>query len=250
MPIHDWTRVSPNTFHAFHTAWIAELQRFLNRGTLPDGYYALAEQATGDVVPDVLTLQQIGPRDDSEERLSNQEETGGGIAVAQAPPRVSVHALSDEALSIAARRKQLVIRHSNGDRIVALIEIVSPGNKEKRAAVEAFVDKAVATLRAGFHLLIVDLFPPGALDPDGMHGVVWDAVGGSYTAPVGKPLTLAAYVASKAAECYVEPTSVGTALIDMPLFLNAGRYVNVPLEATYLAAYEGVPQRWRKVIEG
>lgn len=27
-------------------------------------------------------------------------------------------------------------------------------------------------------------------------------------------------------------------------------YINVPLEATYLGAYEGVPQRWKRVIEG
>jgi hypothetical protein len=25
--------------------------------------------------------------------------------------------------------------------------------------------------------------------------------------------------------------------------------VNVPLERTYLAAYEGLPQRWKRVIE-
>jgi hypothetical protein len=36
----------------------------------------------------------------------------------------------------------------------------------------------------------------------------------------------------------------------MPLFLTPERYVNVPLEETYLGAYEGVPQRWKRVIEG
>ncbi len=48
--------------------------------------------------------------------------------------------------------------------------------------------------------------------------------------------------------CYVEPTAVGTSLIDMPLFLTPDRYVNVPLEKTYLAAYDGLPQRWKRVI--
>ncbi len=36
----------------------------------------------------------------------------------------------------------------------------------------------------------------------------------------------------------------------MPLFLNPDRYVNVPLEATYLAAYRGMPAFWREVLEG
>ena len=35
----------------------------------------------------------------------------------------------------------------------------------------------------------------------------------------------------------------------MPLFLSTEGYINVPLEATYRAAYEGVPERWRRVIE-
>ena len=44
---------------------------------------------------------------------------------------------------------------------------------------------------------------------------------------------------------YVEPwTVVGRPLIDMPLFLEPDIYINVPLEATYMAAYRGVPNRW------
>jgi len=63
-------------------------------------------------------------------------------------------------------------------------------------------------------------------------------------------LTLAAYVSAGAVTCYVEPTAVGEELIPMPLFLDPGHYVNVPLESTYRAAYEGLPQRWTRVIEG
>ena len=44
MPIHDWTRVEDGIFHAFHHDWITELARTLNRGLLPDDYYALPEQ--------------------------------------------------------------------------------------------------------------------------------------------------------------------------------------------------------------
>src|SRR3954447_8617745 len=41
MPIHDWTRVDAGIFHAFHHGWIEELSRRLNRGLLPEDYYAL-----------------------------------------------------------------------------------------------------------------------------------------------------------------------------------------------------------------
>jgi hypothetical protein len=256
MPIHDWTRVTAGTFQAFHLAWIAEMQRVLNSQVLPSGYYALAEQVANQVVPDVLTLQDLGEPGSAQPGGTalggGDAEVNGaaGLAVATAPPRVAILDTVTEAMLLAARRRRLVIRHTTGDSIVALIEFVSPGNKEKRGAVRDFVDKMIGALEEGYHLLVIDLFPPRTFDPRGMHGVAWERLGGSYEPPDGKPLTLASYVAAGAVTCYVEPTSVGSELIDMPLFLDPGHYVNVPLEPTYRAAYEGVPQRWRRVIEG
>jgi hypothetical protein len=43
--------------------------------------------------------------------------------------------------------------------------------------------------------------------------------------------------------------AVGDALTDMPLFLEPGKAVTVPLEATYNAAFAEVPRRWRRVLE-
>jgi hypothetical protein len=48
----------------------------------------------------------------------------------------------------------------------------------------------------------------------------------------------------------VEPTAVGSPVIDMPLFLDDEHYVPVPLEATYQAAWHGVPERWKAVLVG
>lgn len=254
MPIHDWTRVTAGTFHHFHLRWISELSLVLNQ-RLPEGYYALAEQVAGLIGPDVLTWQDLGgPPAPAEKPAAPGDNGEGGVAVAEAPPRVAVRDSISEAQLLAARRRRLVIRHATGDRIVALLEIVSPGNKEKRGAVEQFVDKAVGALDEGYHLLVLDLLPSGPGDPHGMHGAIWERLGGSYEAPTGKPLTLAAYAAQQGVgggiTCYAEPTAVGAPLIDMPLFYDPGHYVNVPLEPTYLAAYEGVPQRWRRVVEG
>ena len=41
MPVHDWTRVDSGIYHAFHTAWAGEIQKALNGGLLPPGYYVL-----------------------------------------------------------------------------------------------------------------------------------------------------------------------------------------------------------------
>ena len=43
-------------------------------------------------------------------------------------------------------------------------------------------------------MLIVDLHPPTARDPNGIHGAIWEELTGlEYQAPVGDPLTLVAY---------------------------------------------------------
>jgi hypothetical protein len=44
MPVHDWTRLDHDIFHAFHTSWITHLMDALNAGVLPPDYYALSEQ--------------------------------------------------------------------------------------------------------------------------------------------------------------------------------------------------------------
>src|SRR5204863_5101765 len=93
----------------------------------------------------------------------------------------------------AARANRIVIKHHLG-RTIAVIEIVSPGNKDSRAAVRDFVNKTFDFLRAGVHVLIIDLFPPTPRDPFGMHKVIWDEIDASdFTLPAGKDRILASY---------------------------------------------------------
>ena len=76
MSIHDWTRVKSGTFHDFHQDWTVEICRTLNRGVLPPGYFAMAEKQVTGPEPDVVTLQL------------RTHDSPGGLAVAEAPPRV------------------------------------------------------------------------------------------------------------------------------------------------------------------
>lgn len=48
---------------------------------------------------------------------------------------------------------------------------------------------------------------------------------------------------------YVEPVAVGDSLPPMPLFLDEEYYVDMPLEATYQAAWLATPLCWGDVIE-
>jgi hypothetical protein len=247
MPIHDWTRVTAGTWHDFHLAWIAEIRNALNGGILPRDYYAQAEQIAGPLGPDVLTLQ--APDAPSNGVAGQPDDKSGGLAIRVAPPRIRMTAEA-EMDDYVLKRRTLVIRHASGDRIVALLEIVSPGNKSSRHGLRSFVEKAVEALYRGYHLLVVDLFPPSSRDPNGIHGAIWSEFSDSFfELPAAEPLTLVAYSAGPRKRAYVEPTAVGRALIDMPLFLEEEMYVEVPLESTYQAAYRGVPRRWQRVLE-
>ena len=252
MPVHDWTRVSAGTFHAFHNAWITHIQETLNGGLLPPGYYALGEQRSGDIGPDVLALHAT--EEVTEETFgtgrSESVETGM-IAVAERPPRVSATRESNkEDAFYLQKRRTLVIYHSTGDRIVALIEIVSPGNKHSAGTVHSLFEKVTEALSQRFHVLLIDLFPPGASDPGGLNHLIWRYIEAEdWFAPTDRPLCLASYAARTPVTAYVEHLAVGSRLVEMPLFLTRDHYVNVPLEETYVAAWRGVPERWRRVIE-
>ncbi len=248
MPVHDWTRVEAGVWHDFHVAWIPEIRTALNSGLLPSGYYALAEQHAGRSIADVLTLHASPVR---REPLPPPPDTGG-TAVAEAPPRVRWRRTVDPAA--LARRRSLAIRHVSGHRLIALIEIMSPANNDRARHVEDFAAKAVDALNSGVHVLMVDLFPPGPQDPQGMHGAICQRLEESDESddlPADAPLTLASYEAAGVrVEVYREHVAVGAVLPEMPLFLRPDRYVNVPLEATYAAAYRGMPAFWRDVLEG
>lgn len=243
MPIHDWTRVDAGVFHDFHHSWIEELKRTLNRGLLPNDFYAMAEQSIGKFVPDVLTLQRAG--ETSEDGHGHAETANGSLALAP-PPKVRFTAISDMA-NYVAKQDCVVVRHTSGDRVVAHIEIVSPGNRASRLALQRFVEKAGGVLVRGQHLLVLDLIPPGPRDPNGIHGAIWEEIEDrSYHSPTDKPLTLASYASDEAIRAYVEPVAVGDRMPDMPLFLTPDACVHVPLDATYEIAWSGVARRWQR----
>jgi Protein of unknown function (DUF4058) len=242
MPIHDWTRVDAGIFHHFHLEWIGDLSRVLNRGLLPPEYYALAEQIAGGVGPDVLTLQ----RPPNGARMV--ETPSGGIALATSPPKVHLR-LRAELDEYAAKARTVVIRHVSRHQIIAMIEIVSPGNKGSRHEFRAFLEKACQVLRLGIHLVIIDLFPPGPRDPQGVHKAIWgEFIDNDFTLPVDKPLTLASYIGGPIPEAFIQPTAVGGAAAEMPLFLTSEAYVPLPLEATYQSAWEAVPAFYREIL--
>lgn len=239
MPIHDWTRMEAGDFHHFHHRWISAIADALNTGGLPAGYMAMAEQVTGGPIPDVVTLQTRRP-----------SGPGGGVAVQEKPPTARVVARVEQA-TYARRADRVVIRHRRG-RVIAIIELVSPGNKNNRHAIRTFAEKAAEILRQGVNLLVVDLFPPTPRDPKGIHKVIWDELEDRpFELPPDKPLTVAAYLGGEAPIAFVESVGVGDPLPSAPIFLSESEYdyIRAPLEDTYNQAWAVFPADLKRIME-
>ena len=211
MPVHDWTRVDAGLFHAFHHGWICKLCDALNTARLPPDYYSLIEPNRHGSIADGMQRS--------------------------------------EAALYADKADCITVRHRRGNA-VAVIEIVSPGNKSSRADLRAFVTKSVELIRQKVHLMVIDLFPPGLHDPQGIHKAIWDEIDDArFELPPGRTLTLAAYDAGPSPVAYVDCVAVGDILPDMPLFLAPEFYLPAPLESTYQTTWNAFPAVLKRLLE-
>jgi hypothetical protein len=231
MPLHDWTRVPAGLFHDFHQSWTIRIKDALNAGLLPTGYSALAEPRSAERV------EAPSPRPPQGGAVRSDRPSASIVRRVQLDP-------------FAAKANRIAIRHHLG-RVVAVIEIVSPGNKDSRAALRDFADKVRGLLTTGIHVVLVDPFPPGPRDPSGLHKVIWDDfVEEPFDLPPGRDRLAVSY------ECghddrvaYIEPLAVGDDLPAMPLFLAPEWHVPLPLEATYRATWDAAPAALRHAVE-
>ena len=204
----------------------------LNAGVLPGDYYALPEQSIHGPIPDVLTLKRSTAGD-----ISNGVGAGSAVAVAAVPPRTRLVNRAEEQVYVR-KADRIAVRHRHG-QIIAVVEIVSPGNKASTSALRAFVEKTSNLIMLGVHLLVIDLFPPTKRDPQGIHKAIWDQIKEEeIDLPAEKPLTLAAYDAGPPPVAYADFVAVGDSLPDMPIFLKPDLYVPAPLEASYRTTWD------------
>jgi hypothetical protein len=168
MPIHNWSRVSDGMFHWFHHTWIVAIATWLNGGRLPDGFYAIGEVYANEVEPDVLAVEDRPPEDG---RANGRPSNGFGVALLESPP-ITRFTWEAETESYLAKKDLIAVRSVEGI-LVAVVEIVSAGNKSSKARVGKFLTKTLDFLDQGMHVLVVDLFPPTPRDAPGIHQAIW-----------------------------------------------------------------------------
>lgn len=239
MPLHDWGSVPDNVFHNFHLGWLWNLAGALNASVLPPGYVARTEEYLGPYQADVLALE-------TGTRLEGPPERGH-------PGPVLLPTVTIEPPRFTPRKEHRVAVFSARDeRRVAVIELVSPGNKDSQKRADWFQRKLVEYLEGGLHLTLLDLLAPTNVVREGFAIGLVRALGSS------EPLPHAGRCATSF-ECEVEPPrvrvyaielQVGHPLPSAPLFLEPGVHVLVSLEATYEETVSRLPAPDRASLAG
>jgi len=231
MPLHDWNELTD--WETVHTAWILELHRWL-KPRLPPGYRSSLATVPALVVapiplhPDVSVRRQA---EASTSALPNGPASPSSDDLAELAP--------DEEVALAALDPARAVFVTRAGNLVAVIELISPGNKDRPETRRSTTDRFLGYLTHGIHLLFVDVHPRplGFSFPDDVAAAVQ-----SPSAPCPAPCAVSYRVGGPgpAGGLYLatwrRPLAVGAMLPTLPLLLTRDLRVSVDLEPTYMRA--------------
>jgi hypothetical protein len=137
-------------WESFHSNWATRIADALTERWLPENYIAEEHVHFGPSVEiAVATL----------ERQALASGVAGSVAVAVANPKAWAPPLPEGMLPAVfpVTFEVRVLSLDTGPKLVAAIELVSPGNKDRPAQRRAFATKCASYLYQGVSLIIVDI---------------------------------------------------------------------------------------------
>jgi hypothetical protein len=237
MPLLDHFHAPLHPRHAwesFHGSWCNAMMRQLNRLLRPrylaQFHVRLGKEVEADVAefkqPEVAVSLGNGP-------------TEGGVAVATwAPTAVSLTmpAVFPDDIEVE------VVDTRDGATLVAVVELVSPRNKDRQEARDAFTAKCGAYLQRGIGLVVVDIVTSRLAN---LHDALVDRLRQppSFHVPEDTGQYAACYRPIHRKEADVIDTwllrlTVGQSLLTVPLGLRGAGIVPLDLEPSYNWARE------------
>jgi hypothetical protein len=238
MPLRDHFHSPLRDQHrwpGFHAVWTVNMVRHLNERWLPSRYRADAEVTVATQVEvDIATFEE-------ESTAGSGGNTGNGVATAVwSPPRpVQSCAINLPAQDTFEVRIYDIQRHS---RLVAVIELVSPGNKDRPDAWRAFAIKCASCLAQRVAVVVVDVVTERR---DSLHTELLRLLQVSELTPSLEqaPLYAVAYRTTKQNEAWrldiwPETLTLGAVLPTMPLWLADNLAVPLELEPSYLETFQ------------
>jgi len=169
---------------------------------------------------------------DRDTPLADWNSSGTSTYAPPAPTIVEELEITDE-----YAYEVLVYDQNRGRQLVAAVELVSPGNKDRPEARRAFVSKCSALLQNRVCVSIVDLVTTRSFN---LFGELMDCLGSSKS-PFTKtsPATYAVTCRGRKVhdrprfEVWAYPLIVGQSLPTLPIWLTEDLSVSLELEATY-----------------
>jgi hypothetical protein len=224
-------------WEAFHARWAAALADALNLGGLPAGYFAEMQVHVGSRVEvDLGTFEEHanGP-------AGGPPASGAGAATAVASP---IWAPPAPALVMPAvfpdELEVLVYESEGGPTLVAAVELVSPGNKDREETRQAFAAKCASHLQQGIGLVVVDVVTSRQFN---LHDQLVRLMGQpeTFLLPGAPALYAVSYrprrrKSADQIEIWPAPLAVGQPLPVLPLPLRGNGCVRLDLEASYTEA--------------
>jgi hypothetical protein len=222
-PTHSW--------ESFHNRWANALADMLD-GTLPGRFFAeVSLHVGGQVAADVAEFE-VPP---AEAGAANGP--AGGVAVQTWAPPAAVQTVP---MVFPDDIEVRVFDQRGGARLAAVIELVSPANKDRSETRRAFAAKCAAYLQRGVGLLVADIVTARG---GNLHSEVMALLG--HAQVVGLPPDAGLYAAAyrpahrggaDLLDVWAEALGVGRPLPTLPLALRGAFAVPVDLEATYTEA--------------
>jgi hypothetical protein len=219
-------------WESFHSSWATKLADALTERWLPPNYIAEEHVHFGPSVEiDVATFAREA-----------SAATELGPAVATVGPKVWSPPAADGVLAAAFPEtfEVRVLSTETGPRLVAAIELVSPGNKDRPAERRAFAAKCAGYLAQGVSVIVVDIVTNRRAN---LHNEVLQVMetAEGLRLPADTGLYAVAYrplrrEAGDEIDLWRRPLALGEPLPTLPLGLRADLVIPVDFEATYAEA--------------
>jgi len=227
---------SERHWEAFHGRWAAAITDVLNDKLLPPDYFAEMQVHVGSRVEvDVGSFHEDVRA--AVRRLPLADE--GGVATIEAPawappaPAMQMPAIFPDNVEV------LVYGTEAGATLVAAVELVSPGNKDRADARRAFAAKCSTYLQQGVGLMIVDVVTNRQanlhnelvelLAVGEQYAIAPDALYSTAYRPVRRPN-------DDKIDVWTAPLEIGRRLPLLPLALDKGICLPLDLEPPYVEA--------------
>jgi hypothetical protein len=204
------------------------MARLLNQGVLPEGYYAVPlVDRDGPIEIDVATLRDQEAPGSASREVEPRTWTAPAPALAVAVDLATVDGVEVQVFA------------DDGDpRLAAAVELLSPRNKDRPAARQAFAVKCVGYLQQGSSVVVVDTVTTRRAD---LNSTILSLLGvdiGAAALPLAG-LSAVSYRAvgreeeSQQLELWPAALALGQPLPTLPLWIASDFSVPLDLDASY-----------------